>query len=164
LFAKHHIIKHVAGGFAIAVIAATVLVSSASARTSSTDRTRAASCQQVGWITVTDDLGIPWFKASPETACTNAIACTYTPQSPGQAPAGWITVVDDLGIPYLYPVGQGDAAVTPTACVLALTTGTPAPTAAAAPAKAKPTASAKKSKTNSAAMHTRFRHAESVTP
>ena len=164
MFGRHHIIRQLAGAFAIAAVAAVVAASSASAGTSSSDRTRDKSCQggsQMSWITITDDLGTQWFEPSPQTDCTTSIACTARPQAPTQAPmSSWITVVDDLGIPYLAPVGQSGASVTPVVCVLQAAT----PAAPAVSAPAKPKATLKKNlKKKSSSTTTRFRYAESVT-
>ena len=165
MFGRHHMIKQLAGGFAIVAVAAVVAASSASAGTNSSDRTRDKSCQGAtsGWITITDDLGTAYLVQSPQTDCTTSIACTSTPQTPNQAPpTGWVSIVDDLGIPYLYPVGQTGASVTPAACVLALNAGTTAAPVASAKASAKKSKPSAK-KTKSASMNSRFRHAESVT-
>jgi hypothetical protein len=161
MFGRHHTIRQLAGAFAITAVAAVVAASSASAGTSSSDRTRDKSCQggsPMSWITITDDLGTQWLEPSPQSDCTTSIACKAALQASTQAPmSGWITVVDDLGIPYLSPVGQSGAPVTPPV-VCVFQAAAPAAPVLSAPAKPKTAVKKKSSSTTS-----RFRHAESVT-
>lgn len=59
----------------------------------------------VAWVSVVDDLGIPWLEPAGTTGSADQCASTRTPQAEPffTPPAGWIVVTDDLGIPWLYP-------------------------------------------------------------
>jgi hypothetical protein len=164
MFGKHHIITQLAGGFAIAAVAAVVAVSSAAAGTSSGDRTRGQACQTTAtsWHVVTDDLGIPWLEPVGLEACTDApLACTSASSTPAPN-TGWIVIVDDLGVPSLSQLAPSEPALTPQACVQQAA----APAAQAGSAPVKPKVSVKKKasvKKASSSLVCRFRHSESVT-
>jgi hypothetical protein len=100
-----------------------------------------AACNQApaGWITVTDDQGVPWLVRSGQmlSACTQTKTAPATPEAVcNQAPAGWVSVTDDLGIPWLVPAGLAlsaerescsQAQTAPVAPVTTTTQASPAP-------------------------------------
>jgi len=99
-----------------------------------------------GWVTIVDDLGLPWLEPAGQPSCSNGLLCMQTGDvsrnSTMQTPyPGWVFVTDAQGIPWLEPIAQvaidglqdcgsssgagQDAAVSPAANV----TGQPAPAA-----------------------------------
>jgi hypothetical protein len=117
MFRKHHAVKHVAGGIAIVAVVAAIAVQSAAAGTSMRRAAESQACQAgaPGWISITDDLGVPSLQPVAPTACTDTVACTSTYVAATRSPyPGWVFVTDDLGLQSLYPAVMFDAVSTQT--------------------------------------------------
>jgi len=79
--------------------------------------TGATYSQYPGWVTVTDDTGVPYLYPAALYPVAPAEACTEAAPTPAIAPAstdsgrvlpspypGWVFVIDDLGVPTLEPI------------------------------------------------------------
>jgi hypothetical protein len=130
MFRKRHMLK-LSGGIAIAASLAVIAVPSALGA-----HKDGPACQSgpAGWISVTDDQGVPYLEPVGQTACAAPLACTSAADAATSSPyPGWVSVTDDLGIPWLYQVSLS-ASADREAC-------TPAPAApAAAPTTGQPAA------------------------
>jgi hypothetical protein len=114
MFGKHHTIKHLSQGIAIAALLAVIAVPSALAGPSSRRHADRQACQTAptGWVTVTDDQGLTSFQPTGETACIAVSACTATADGTMRSPyPGWVFVTDDLGLPWLVPAAPGESGV-----------------------------------------------------
>jgi len=97
--------KALRAAFVAAIVLAAVAVASPVASAAKRRTLMPVACQPAAahWISVNDDLGVPWLQFVPETRCTDAAA----PACPAGTPyPGWVSVTDDLGIPYLVPTGS----------------------------------------------------------
>jgi hypothetical protein len=111
MFAKHHTLKQLSVGVAVAASVAVVAVPSALGMTQA-HRADGSGCSTLqspgqGWVVVYDDQGVPTLEPTGQTSCTEALSCTPATAVAIRSPyPGWVIVTDDLGIPWLYPVGQ----------------------------------------------------------
>ena len=124
MFGKHHTLKQLSAGIAVAASLAVVAVPSALGMTQA-HRSHRSGCSTLqsshqGWVVVNDDLGVPTLEPTGQTACTEALACPPAAAVPLRSPySGWVIVNDDLGIPRLYPAGQTPAAASQQQCAQA---------------------------------------------
>jgi len=97
--------KALRAAFVAAVVLAAVAVVSPVA-SAAKRRTLMPVCQPAAahWISVNDDLGVPWLQFVPETRCTDAADAPACPA--GSLDVSWVGIVDELGIPYLVQTGS----------------------------------------------------------
>ncbi len=111
MFGKHHTLKQLSVGVAVAASVAVVAVPSALGMAQA-HRAHASGCSTLqspgqGWVVVYDDQGVPTLEQTGQTACAEALACTPATAVAIRSPyPGWVIVTDDLGIPWLYPAGH----------------------------------------------------------
>ncbi|HTZ04208.1 MAG TPA: hypothetical protein VMB53_00460 [Gaiellaceae bacterium] len=115
--------KALRAAFVVAVVLAAVAVVSPVA--SAKRRTLMPVCQPAAahWISVNDDLGVPWLQFVPETRCTDATGASACPA--GSLDVSWVGIVDELGIPYLVPTGSAGDGSCRSAAVTAPQPGVP---------------------------------------
>ena len=108
MFGKHHTLKQLSVGVAVAASVAVVAVPSAlGAHRASVSGCATLQSPGQGWVVVYDDQGIPTLEPTGQTACTEALSCAPSAAVAIRSPyPGWVVVTDDLGIPWLYPAGQ----------------------------------------------------------
>ena len=96
----------------LTVLAAVLVAVAVVSPLASAKRYSALECQvtPAQWISINDDLGVPWLQQASGTRCTADAATTDTSCAAGHSPfPGWVQVTDDLGIPYLVPTGSQSA-------------------------------------------------------
>ncbi len=64
-----------------------------------------------GWVTVVDELGLPWLEPAGQPSCSSGLLCVQAGDvglnSTMQTPyPGWAFVTDELGVPWLEPIAQ----------------------------------------------------------
>jgi len=125
MFGKHHTLKQLSGAVTFAASLAIIAAPSAGAanarEVACATSAGVTSSPYPGWVSVDDDLGVPYLypariapyptlqscgttpAPSPQASTQASVATTPTFRSPYP---GWTVVFDDLGTPWLSPTGN----------------------------------------------------------
>jgi len=100
--------KALRAAFVAALVLAAVAVVSPVASAAKRRTLMPVTCQPVAahWISVNDDLGVPWLQFVPATRCSDADASACPS---GTLDQSWVGIMDDLGLWWLAPTGPANA-------------------------------------------------------